>query len=72
MQHIQFPEDSLAYEEVLNWRGFAFETSKTATRKQQRKQFAQHIDAGELSDGCYGIAESDRIIRHQEARNARH
>jgi hypothetical protein len=62
MEHYQFPEDSLAYEEVLNWRGFAFETSHTASWVAQRKLFAERLDTGELDDGQYGIWESDRIL----------
>lgn len=62
MEHYQFSEGSLAYEEVLNWRGFAFETSHTASWREQRKLFAEHLDSGELDDGQYGIWESDRIL----------
>jgi hypothetical protein len=47
----------LTYEEILDWRGFAFETSQKMTRREQRQDFA----AG-THDGMYGIEESERII----------
>lgn len=61
MEHI-LVRNALTYEEILNWRGFAFETGHIYTRKQQRERYAESVDAGELCDGQYGIAESDHIL----------
>ena len=60
-----FCNDSLAYEGILNWRGFSFEVSRLQTHREQRKAFALSIvDGGWLDDGRYGIAESDNIINN--------
>lgn len=51
MEHIQV-RNPLTYEEILGWRGFSFETSRT------RDMYADYL----ARDGEYGIAESERII----------
>jgi hypothetical protein len=52
----------LTYEEILNWRGFSFETSRIETTREQRKAYAASVDNGTEDNGRYGIAESERII----------
>ena len=61
MEHI-FCHNPLSYEEILNWRGFSFETSRLTTLREQRQEFAKSLDAGTEDNGRYGIAESERII----------
>lgn len=49
----------LTYEEILNWLGFAFESS----REFQLRPTATIMDAAVvIDDGEYGIAEANRIM----------
>ena len=41
----------LTYEEILNWRGFSFEISRSQSWEEQRKNFAADIRDGLLDDG---------------------
>lgn len=59
MEHIQV-KDVLTYERILNWRGFAFETSRFLSNEGQRIQYDTSA-----YNGPYGIEESDRIIQSQ-------
>ena len=59
-----FCNNPLTYEEILNWRGFSFETSRLQTHREQRKAFAASLVDGGLDDGRYGIAESENIINN--------
>lgn len=48
----------LTYEEILNWLGFSFETS----REFERRAITIADVATILEDGEYGIAEANRIM----------
>jgi hypothetical protein len=55
------------YNEILYWRGYAFEASRVLSHREQRKQFAASLDAfdvlEEIQNSAYGIAESDRLMQ---------
>ena len=58
MESIRF-HNQLTYEEVLNWQGFAFETSR-AFHKQKNVSL---LDSAFLhDDGRYGLEEAQCII----------
>ena len=48
-----FCHNQLTYEEILNWRGFAFETSRVDGLSDPPMG---------IVDGEYGIADSERIM----------
>lgn len=58
IEHI-FCNNSLTYEEILNWRGFSFEQSTSIAKHPLGSMTALQT---EVENGTYGIEESERII----------
>jgi hypothetical protein len=58
MEHITC-KNPLTYEEILNWRGFSFETSRQIAMSSIKSAFGLMV---EVENMTYGIEESERII----------
>jgi hypothetical protein len=52
-------KNPLTYEEILNWRGFSFETSREIAKSSIKSMLGLMV---EVENMTYGIEESERII----------